>query len=173
MNTREHLIQCLADLCREHGGYKAVADKAGVDDQSLYQIISGVKLPSGNPKGVGPTIQRKLDAAYPGWADAKTSAPLTSREELAPYNAYWPFRTLKPAALQSVSEAQLGALERVLEAALSGMATSTQWREIAHTLAGSLDRELGKSVFVDFVRKVDELARQHETTESRRPTLTS
>lgn len=174
MNTREHLIQCLTELCRENGGYKAVADKAGVDDQSLYQIISGVRLPSGNRKGVGPTIQRKLDEAFPGWAELHAAEPLKVSEELARYNAGWPFRRLKPAALRGVSDSQLEALEQVLSAALSGMTPSTQWREIAHKLAESMDREIGKPVYGDFVRKVDELAVETVAAErSGSPILTS
>lgn len=62
------LVAALRLLCEKEGGYKAVADKAGVNDQSIYQIISGVKLPSGQPKGVGPTIRRKLSTAFPGWS---------------------------------------------------------------------------------------------------------
>lgn len=67
MTPKEKLIESLKELCRIEGGYRAVADKAGVDDQSIYQIISGVKLPSGNPKGVGPKIQTALSHSFPGW----------------------------------------------------------------------------------------------------------
>ena len=67
MTPKDKLVESLRELCRVQGGYKAVADKAGVDDQSIYQIISGVKLPSGNPKGVGPKIQTALSRSFPGW----------------------------------------------------------------------------------------------------------
>jgi SOS-response transcriptional repressor LexA len=67
MTPKDRLVESLKELCRVQGGYKAVADKAGVDDQSIYQIISGVKLPSGNPKGVGPKIQTALTRSFPGW----------------------------------------------------------------------------------------------------------
>lgn len=69
MTPKDKLIESLKELCKAHGGYKAVADKAGVDDQSIYQIISGVKLPSGNPKGVGPKIQAALSRSFPRWED--------------------------------------------------------------------------------------------------------
>lgn len=81
MTPKDKLIESLRELCRVQGGYKAVADKAGVDDQSIYQIISGVKLPSGNPKGVGPKIQTALSRFFPGWEalgsgqDASNVAP--------------------------------------------------------------------------------------------------
>lgn len=37
--------------------------------QTIHQIISGVKLPSGNPRGVGPNLRKRLEEAYPGWAN--------------------------------------------------------------------------------------------------------
>lgn len=174
MTTREHLIQSLKRLCDDKGGYKAVADKAGVDDQSLYQILSGVKLPSGNAKGVGPTIQRKLDAAYPGWASAMPEDGNRVREDRATYGANpWPFRTLKPAALRAISDAQLSAIESVLTAAVNGMSPDDRWRRTAKQLAARLDQaidadpsfELGADPFSKFVLQVDELVRETADTE--------
>lgn len=66
MTPKEQLVEALKALCARHGR-EVVADAIGADEQSLYQIITGVKLPSGNSKGVGPTIQKKLSAVYPGW----------------------------------------------------------------------------------------------------------
>lgn len=68
-------VQALIQLISAEGGYEAVAAKADVNAQSLYQICSGVKLPSGNPKGVGPKIRRNLDAAYPGWSSLASAPP--------------------------------------------------------------------------------------------------
>lgn len=61
-------VQALRQLVDAMGGYEAVAEQAGLNPQSVYQVYSGVKLPSGNPKGVGPTMRRALDEAFPGWA---------------------------------------------------------------------------------------------------------
>lgn len=67
------LIESLRRLCVARGGAKAVARVLDVNDQTIYQILSGVKLPSGRPRGVGPTLREKLDRHYPGWADATKS----------------------------------------------------------------------------------------------------
>lgn len=48
-------------------GYKEVAAKADLNPQTVYQVYNGVQLPSGNPKGVGPEMRRKLTAAFPNW----------------------------------------------------------------------------------------------------------
>lgn len=60
-------VTALIALCKKHGGYKVVADEIGANDQSIYQIISGVKMKSGNRKGVGPDLRKKLSKRYPDW----------------------------------------------------------------------------------------------------------
>lgn len=69
MTPKEHLIASLKALCEREGGYVAVADEIKANDQSIWQIINGVKLPSGEPRGVGPSLQKKLSERYPGWDD--------------------------------------------------------------------------------------------------------
>lgn len=165
MSTREHLIQSLKTLCNENGGYKAVADRAGVDDQSLYQIISGVRLPSGNPKGVGPTIQRKLDTAFPGWADMSANTLAGGVREQTPAYGDWPFKRLKPSAIKAISDVQLAAVEEVVGHALTSMLgqayPAVDWREFARNLAASMDTEIGGQTYSDFVLKLEELVDQH------------
>lgn len=72
-------VQALQSLCDKHGGFRVVAKAIGVNDQSLYQILTGVRLPSGATKGIGPKIRRLLDSRYPGWNEAgaatKTALP--------------------------------------------------------------------------------------------------
>jgi len=63
------IVESLRRLVAQHGGAVAVADKIGVNDQTIYQILKGIKLPSGRPKGVGPALRAKLDEHYPGWLD--------------------------------------------------------------------------------------------------------
>ena len=58
----------LKKLCAAQGGHAKVAASIEANPQTVHQIISGVLLPSGNPRGVGPTLRKRLDAAYPGWA---------------------------------------------------------------------------------------------------------
>lgn len=178
MTTREHLIESLRTLCDTKGGYKAVADKAGVDDQSLYQIISGVKLPSGNPKGVGPTIQRKLDAAFPGWADGGRGTAQVG-EQAAAYRGAWPFRTLRPASLRDVTPSQLAAIEQILAAALTGMSISDGWTTIARAVAAGIDHKLatdptyklGPAPFTRFVAEIEHAANAARASTAAEATL--
>ena len=67
-------VVALQSLCDSQGGFRAVAKRLGVNDQSLYQILAGVRLKSGRPKGIGPQLKEKLNAAYPAW----NAQPLTS-----------------------------------------------------------------------------------------------
>jgi hypothetical protein len=67
----DFLVSAFRDLCDREGGYKAVAARISANDQSLYQIYAGVRLPSGNPKGVGPKLRKALDDAYPGWSSSR------------------------------------------------------------------------------------------------------
>jgi hypothetical protein len=75
MTPKEELIEALKQLCKREGGAVAVAEAAGVNDQTLYQILKGIKLPSGEPRGVGPGLQKKIEAAFPGWRTLGSSAP--------------------------------------------------------------------------------------------------
>lgn len=71
---KAHLIERLKALARAQGGPEAVAEASGVSAENLKQIISGTKLPSGQPRGVGPGLQAKLDKAFPGWAQIAAAA---------------------------------------------------------------------------------------------------
>ena len=68
-NERNPDVEALRSLCEREGGFRAVATAIEVNDQSLYQILSGVTLASGRQKGIGPKLRGKLDARYPGWRD--------------------------------------------------------------------------------------------------------
>lgn len=70
MTPKELLIERLRQLCGPGDGYIKIADEADVSAENIKQILSGVLLPSKQPRGVGPNLQRKLEAAFPGWADA-------------------------------------------------------------------------------------------------------
>lgn len=76
MNEVDPLVNALISLCEKEGGYKYVADKAKVSADNLWQIISGTKLPSGNPRGVGPGLRSKLTSAYPSWITGHAAATL-------------------------------------------------------------------------------------------------
>ena len=68
MTPKEQLIESLRLLCEREGGHATVADAIASSEQTLWQIVNGIKLPSGEPRGVGPNLQKRLDARYPGWS---------------------------------------------------------------------------------------------------------
>lgn len=79
------LVQALIALCKDEstGGRAGVAKATRVNPQTIYQIVSGVLLKSGKPRGVGRELAGKLDAAFPGWrqlglpaSEADTAHPL-------------------------------------------------------------------------------------------------
>ena len=78
MTPKELMIQRLKALCAEHG-VDVVADEANISADNLRQIIAGTKLESGAPRGVGPMLQRKLEAKYPGWVEPATTDALDPR----------------------------------------------------------------------------------------------
>lgn len=62
------LVLALERLVAREGGRIKVADEIGVNEQSLYQILRRIPHSlTGKPKGVGPTIRKKLTARYPDW----------------------------------------------------------------------------------------------------------
>lgn len=92
MTPKEWMIQRLKALCARRGlDVDIVADKAGVSADNLRLIIEDRKLPSGQPRGVGPTLQRRLEAAYPGWADpaAAPRPPLPTKGFKDPDDTDW------------------------------------------------------------------------------------
>ena len=53
-------VDALKHLCQKVGGHKMLALEIGVNDQTIYQIVSGVKLPPLNR----PCLSKKL-GVYP------------------------------------------------------------------------------------------------------------
>ena len=115
MNTIDPMVSALIALCKAEGGEKFVADKAVVSAENLLQITKGVKLPSGNPRGVGPGLRVKISKAYPNWLasgaiDIKnTSNSLTVPVQQAPV-------AINNAAINTALETLCSALEQVAPA---------------------------------------------------------
>lgn len=101
----------LIKLAAKVGGHKKLADEIGASDQTIYQICTGVLLPSGNPKGVGPQIRKKIEARYPDWLDEEENAV---KEQAAAYNV----TLIKPKSppIPVVSWVQAGDLTEIKEA---------------------------------------------------------
>lgn len=60
-------VDALRRLCASNGGPEGVAQTAGLSAENLKQILRGVPLPSGNPRGVGPAVRKALSTHYPRW----------------------------------------------------------------------------------------------------------
>lgn len=114
-HTTDPLVAALQRLLAAQGGHIAVGRAAGINDQSLYQIAFRKHNKStGKPKSVGPSIRKRLDAAYPGWLDPP--APLVAREPAPP------------------------PLELALRVVLARVSTLTprQWEMVAARMAGTV-----------------------------------
>lgn len=72
------LVAALVRLCKKLGGPEVVAAATGLSKDNLWQIINGTRLPSGNPRGVGPKLRSALSSAYPDWLDQSDGATETS-----------------------------------------------------------------------------------------------
>jgi SOS-response transcriptional repressor LexA len=73
MTRKDIRRQRLELLCEEHGGYVAVAERARVSADNLWQILNAVPLPSGNPRGMGDALALKIEKAFgkpEGWMDS-------------------------------------------------------------------------------------------------------
>lgn len=67
MPSEDPYVAALKALVAREGGEDAVAEKIHVSAENLRQITAGRLLPSGNARGVGPTLRSKLNGAYPNW----------------------------------------------------------------------------------------------------------
>lgn len=78
----------LEELCKEFGGYVAVAERARASADNLWQILNAVPLPSGNARGMGDALATKLERALgkpDGWMDTPLPDPSPSNvKEVAP-----------------------------------------------------------------------------------------
>lgn len=60
------------------GGRKAVAARIHANEQTLYQILSGVTLASGRPRSVGRDLRDRLDREFPDWRTLNLNEPAAS-----------------------------------------------------------------------------------------------
>lgn len=78
MNESDPLVKSLAELCAREGGHEFVAEKAKVSSDNLWQILRGIKLPSGKPRGIGARLRDRLTNTYPDWLTPKVEQPRAS-----------------------------------------------------------------------------------------------
>lgn len=70
-------------IASTEGGRHAVASAIHANEQSLYQIVSGIPLSSGKPRGVGRDLRDRLTRAFPNWLD--TPVVNSGEREPPPY----------------------------------------------------------------------------------------
>jgi hypothetical protein len=99
---KDSLVAALVELCKKEGGHLRVAKEAKLSTDLLYQIVTGVKLPSGNPKGVGPQTRAALEKRYPGWQMSATQYE-------------WAGKASKSVAESNITHLIPGTLESALE----------------------------------------------------------
>lgn len=117
MTPKERLIEAFRALCDgTDGGLFAVADAIGASAESLQQVYNGYKLPSGEPRGIGPMLQKRLEERFPGWAAAKVRTP-------------WPFESIDPARFEALSERQKGRVEQALEGFIAAVEAESGKRD--------------------------------------------
>lgn len=70
--TDDPLVQALQALLAREGGHIAVADRAEINDQTLYQIAYlKPHSRSGKVKSVGTSVRERLSKAFPGWMELR------------------------------------------------------------------------------------------------------
>lgn len=115
------LVSALVRLCNKVGGPEVVASATGLSKDNLWQIINGIRLPSGNPRGVGPKLRSALTSAYPDWlatGEGEMSPTLTGATNVT----HFPVVTLEAAMerlsyfLEQVPEADRGSSSAALAA---------------------------------------------------------
>lgn len=79
MKRKDIRRERLEQLCKDTGGYAAVAERARASADNLWQILNEVPLPSGNPRGMGDALAAKLERAFgkpEGWMDTPLTDPV-------------------------------------------------------------------------------------------------
>jgi hypothetical protein len=134
----------LERLIQREGGREKVADEIQSSEQTLYQIIKGVKdSRTGTPKGVGPSLRKRLDARYPGWRELAQGSTLKVAEESpgyhTPVHAIQGFmNALDPVLLPSARDV----LQRFLDGTLGSDEASTALHKLLALSSPETNRRL-------------------------------
>ena len=114
--TDDPLVAALQRLIRRVGSYTAVADRANVNDQSLYQVaMLKPHSVSGRPKSVGPNVRKKLDAAFPGWLETAAPAEVAPSTVIPlPSAPAWPHERFPHSYWESLTQAERAVVEEAM-----------------------------------------------------------
>ena len=107
---RLDLLRLINEMGR--GGRVRVASAIGKSPDYIARML----YPKDKPgyKGIGEDSVDLLDKAFPGWRPASSSAPETTNSQNAVYQVQkktWPFKTVPPAAWESIPQATRDSLE--------------------------------------------------------------
>ena len=148
MNTIDPMVSALIALCKTEGGERFVADKAVVSAENLLQITKGVKLPSGNPRGVGPGLRAKITRAYPNWLDATPRAANPIGVQAEPRSG----NTSSSDILDNLA-AKLAQLDPTKRIAAGGLLSALAQQPNDPALMAALTALLEPAAFTEKVRK--------------------
>lgn len=77
------LVCAVQRLVARLGSCKAVADQAGANDQSIYQIaFLKPDSKTGKLKSVSPSLRKRLSKAFPDWLQQPASTPAIPVQEM-------------------------------------------------------------------------------------------
>lgn len=120
----DHLITCLKRLCTRFDpaplkGRYAVAKKAGLSEQYLYQIIDGKPMANGAARSIGKVAREKITHAFPDWLVPEAvgdTAGMSVREGTTP-RAY----SKKPAHARPLVQTVADLAEQIDDAGLRNL----------------------------------------------------
>lgn len=78
----DHLIERLKALCGRFSdepldGRYVVAEKTGLSEQYLYQLIDGRPMANGNKRSLGKIARAKISSAFPDWLNYQADRTAT------------------------------------------------------------------------------------------------
>lgn len=123
MGNSDIYVDALRALCGAHGGPAGVARRTGLSAENIKQILKGVPLPSGNPRGVGPGLRKSLSEHFPNWLDKPTSQVAGSSDVPSQHqiNRAWPFATVAIERFEALGYEQKVIVEDALVQAIERM----------------------------------------------------
>ena len=156
MNELDPLVTSLIDLCKREGGHEYVAEKAKVSADNLWQILKGIKLPSGRPRGVGPKLRARLTMTYPGWITPKA-------EEVQAPHPVKKFTNTRQATNDEDSYDDRSLMAKALAKMFDDLPDDDITRAIAFGQAANQILEAGRQAQKNLQAKAPEPVRNQET----------
>lgn len=95
----DHLVDLLVALCKRFAddplaGRYAVAKRAGLSEQYLYQILTGKPMANGNQRSLGKIARAKINREFPDWLNGAQVEATSVHEPNARYELKAKVRSL-------------------------------------------------------------------------------